>query len=143
MEFWQHCRSRFWDCSNTGECLSLCYAKNGSICRKQRNFVGKQKLQPVRNTEYLPCIHRERSDKKKWQFLMEIRNFPRKGSYPSLWFRYPRTCVRHSTSRKPMQTGCSSWKLRKRIYCMIGVMYLRISITSIRTGQKKRIFYQN
>ena len=40
-------------------------------------------------------------------------------------------------------TGCSSWKPRKRIHCMIGVMYLRISITSTRTGQKKRIFYQN
>ena len=53
------------------------------VSAETKKLVGKQKLQPVRNTEYLPCIHRERSDKKKWQFLMGIRNFQEKGAIPA------------------------------------------------------------
>ena len=38
------------------------------VSAETKKLCGKQKLQPVRNTEYLPCIHRERSDKRNGNF---------------------------------------------------------------------------
>ena len=53
-ESWWHFRFRFSGCSNTGACPSLCYTKNGSICKQRRNCAEKQKVKPIRKEPYFP-----------------------------------------------------------------------------------------